>query len=89
MTGKNQLKLLVRGRSLNNDHAIQSNMIRSKLVGQLDCIASQSRPDIAFEVCSLSSNVKKPIAGDAMKATKILLKALKSVEIKVSSIKKY
>lgn len=65
----------MRDRSLNNDHAVQSNMIRSKLVGQVDSIASQSRSDIAFKVCNLSSNAKKPITDDkTIKTIKILLK---------------
>ena len=64
----------MRDRSLNNDHAVQLNMIRSKLVGQVDTIPSQSRSDIAFKVCNLSSNAKKPITDDAIKTIKILLK---------------
>ena len=45
-----------------------------QLVGKLNWIANQSRPDIFFDVCQLSSLMKTPEVGNLMKANKILSK---------------
>ena len=49
----------------------ESKLFR-QLVGKLNWISSQSRPDIAFDVCSLSSVMKTPKISDIVTANKIL-----------------
>ena len=45
------------------------------LVGQLGWITGQTRPDLAFEVCQLSSILNHSKVDDILKANKLLLKA--------------
>ena len=45
-----------------------------QLVGKLNWVANQSRPDICFDVCQLSSTMKGPIVSDLIKANKVLRK---------------
>ena len=45
-----------------------------KLTGQLNLVANQSRPDIVFDVCNLSSNVKFPTIEDVIKLNKVVIK---------------
>ena len=45
-----------------------------QLVGKLNWIASQSRPDIAFGVCMLSSTMKNPKIKNVLPANKLLRK---------------
>ena len=45
------------------------------LVGQLGWIAGQTRPDLAFEVCQLSSILNQSKVEDVIKANKLLIKA--------------
>ena len=44
------------------------------LVGQLQWVAKLSRPDIAFDVCELSTRVKEATTADLKRANKIVLK---------------
>lgn len=44
------------------------------LVGQLQWIAKLTRPDIAFDVCELSTKVKNATTTDIKRANKIILK---------------
>ena len=44
------------------------------LVGQLGWIAGQTRPDLAFEVCQLSSSINHLTVNDLIKANKLLAK---------------
>ena len=45
-----------------------------KLVGKLNWVATQSRPDISFDVCQLSSAMKVPKVENILKANKVLQK---------------
>ena len=45
------------------------------LVGKLGWITGQTRPDLAFEVCQLSSILNHSKVDDILKANKLLLKA--------------
>ena len=45
-----------------------------QLVGKLNWIASQSRPDIAFGLCMLSSTMKNPKIENVLLANKLLRK---------------
>ena len=42
------------------------------MVGQLGWITGETRPDLAFEVCQLSSILNHSKADDILKATKLL-----------------
>ena len=44
------------------------------LIGQLQWVAKLSRPDIAFDVCELSTRVKEATTTDMKRANKIVLK---------------
>ena len=46
-----------------------------RLVGKLNWVSTQTRPDISFDVCMLSSVMKKPQVSDLILANKVLLKA--------------
>ena len=52
------------------------------LVGQLCWVGNQSRPDICFQVCQLSVNLKSPSESDIALAKKCLIK-LKSNDVKL------
>ena len=43
-----------------------------KLVGKLNWVACQTRPDIAFDVCVLSSKMRSPIVENVLHANKVL-----------------
>lgn len=58
-------------RSLNPE---EKHMYRS-IVGQLNWLATQSRPDISFDVCKLSTKLDAPIVQDVIDANKTLKKA--------------
>ena len=42
------------------------------LIGQLSWIATQTRPDIAFDVCELSGHYKNATVADAVRLNKII-----------------
>ena len=44
------------------------------LIGQLGWIAGQTRPDLSFDVCDLSSSVKNATIKDLLRANKVLRK---------------
>ena len=46
-----------------------------KLIGQLNWLATQTRPDLSFACCALMSAVKNATIGDILHANKILVKA--------------
>jgi hypothetical protein len=52
-----------------------------RLVGKLNWVANQTRPDILFDVCQLSAKMKEPLIKDLLYANKALNK------IKVSPLK--
>ena len=45
------------------------------LIGQLGWVASQTRPDLSFDVCDLSRKVKHTAVNDLLRANKVLKKA--------------
>ena len=45
-----------------------------QLIGKLNWIANQSRPDIYFNVCHLSSKMKSRTIGDLINVNKVLRK---------------
>ena len=49
-----------------------------RLVGMLNWVASQTRPDLSFDVCRLSSCMGHPTVGDLFKANKVLGKIKQS-----------
>ena len=76
--------------AISNDRKNQEDdLLRKKenynirtLVGQLGWITGQIRPDLAFELCQLSSILNHSKVDDILKADKLLLKA-KSENIKI------
>ena len=54
--------------SLNNEEIHQYRSV----VGQLNWIGTQTRPDISFDVCSLSMQFGKCTIGDLMEANKVI-----------------
>ena len=66
-----------KGAKLDSCSAEEATNFR-KLVGKLNWIASQTRPDIAFEVCSLSSVMACPKIGDVLMLNKVLARIKKS-----------
>ena len=58
-----------------DDLLCKDNYNIKTLVGQLGWITGQTKPDLAFEVCQLSSIVNHSKIDDILKATKHFLKA--------------
>ena len=56
-------------------YCAKKKMITRTLVGQLGWITGQTRPDLAFEVCQLSSILNHSKVDSILKANKLLLKA--------------
>ena len=65
-------------RTLNEE---EKHLYRS-IVGQLNWLATQSRPDIAFNVCKLSAKLNQPIVQDVLDANKTL-KKVNSVKVQL------
>ena len=59
----------------------EKHLYRS-IVGQLNWLATQSRPDIAFNVCKLSAKLNQPIVQDVLDANKTL-KKVNSVKVQL------
>jgi hypothetical protein len=53
------------------------------LIGQLNWVSTQTRPDIAFEVCQLSSILESPKVDDLLRANKVV-KKIKSEDVSLS-----
>lgn len=54
------------------------------IVGQLNWIGTQTRPDISYDVCALSTLIKKCTKGDMMDTYKVI-KRVKSDQVHISS----
>ena len=50
------------------------NDLRS-VIGQLGWVAGQTRPDLAFDLCDLSSRIKNATVQDLLRANKVVIKA--------------
>ena len=57
------------------------------ICGQLNWIASQSRPDLAFDVCQLSTKLNKATVRELIHANKVLRKAKEKVVLKFMRLK--
>ena len=70
------LEISIGRRALKSDFCTtaESSQFR-RLVGKLNWVSTQTRPDISFDVCMLSSVMKKPQVSDLILANKVLLKA--------------
>ena len=55
-----------------NEHELHD--LRS-VIGQLGWIAGQTRPDLAFDLCDLSSRIKNATVQDLLRANKVVIKA--------------
>lgn len=68
--------------SQNKDTALSGSTFQAlrSLIGQLSWVATHSRPDIAFEVCQLSVNLKQATLCDVKRANKCL-KTLKGDDV--------
>ena len=51
---------------------VEETSLYCQLIGKLNWVACQTRPDALFDVCMLSSNMKSPTVGDVLKANKVL-----------------
>ena len=59
------------------------------LLGQLKCVSSQSRPDISYEVCRLSTALNKATVNDFLHANKVVRKLKqRQVSLKYGFLKK-
>ena len=56
------------------------------LIGQFNCLATQTRPDILFECCNLLGKIGSPTIDDAKRANK-LVNTIKNEEIVVTLMK--
>ena len=67
-----EIKTIDYNRSLKRDAPLPSTIFESlrSLVGQLSWVANHSRPDISFEVCQLSVNLKQATVNDVIRANK-------------------
>ena len=50
------------------------NGLRS-VIGQLGWVAGQTRPDLAFDLCDLSSRIKNAAVQDLLRANKVVIRA--------------
>ena len=55
-----------------NEHEL--NDLRS-VIGKLGCVADQTRPDLAFDLCDLSSRIKNATVQHLLMANKVVIKA--------------
>ena len=67
-----EIKTIVYDRSLKKDATLPKTLFESlrSLIGQLSWVANHSRPDISFEVCQLSVNLKQATVNDVNRANK-------------------
>ena len=63
-------------RKLEKDDSLTSTELRDlrALLGKLNWIARQTRPDLSFDICSVSVNIKKATVKDILYANKIVQK---------------
>ena len=60
----------------NNDQITEEERTQLRaVIGQLNWISGMSRPDLSFDVCQLSSNVKQATVGDMLYANKVVKRA--------------
>ena len=64
-------------RMANKDSPLNAEELRTfrGICGQLNWIASQSRPDLSFDVCDLSCRIKNAKVADLLRAMKVIRKA--------------
>ena len=75
---------------LKNEYLVPSEKRQYRgLIGQLNWVSGMSRPDIAFEVCQLSTSLSSPKIKDVLRANKVVryLKGMKT-RIKVPDLGK-
>ena len=66
----------------------EQSMFRA-ICGQLNWVSSQSRPDISYEVCHLSTKLNKATVDDFIRANKIIRKFKRqNIVLKFESLKK-
>ena len=65
---------LSRDRQANKDQPCDDSEATQyrQLVGKLNWVANQTRPDICFDVCQLTSTMKNPVIANIIKANKVL-----------------
>ena len=56
------------------------------LIGQLNWLATQTRPDLLFDCCQLASNLKEATVEDLCRANKVLKKAKENVTVKLPKL---
>ena len=56
----------------NSDLSKREKVEYRGLVGQLNWLATQTRPDIAFDACYLSGSYKNATVGDLLKVNKVV-----------------
>lgn len=67
---------LASARSNNKDDPLTCDEIHEyrSLVGQLNWLCTQTRPDVCYDVLELSNSLKHPVVGDILKANKCVRK---------------
>ena len=70
-------------RRMDNLQKVEMAEYRS-LISQLNWLGTQTRPDIAFDVCDLSANLELPSVKDVLKANRII-KKLKKQRVTLAS----
>ncbi|CAL4230517.1 unnamed protein product [Meganyctiphanes norvegica] len=86
---KSQTPLISQDRLTSKDAPLAANELRMLrgICGQLNWIASQSRPDLSFDVCDLSCSIKDARIMDLQRAAKVVRKAKSScVSLKFPSL---
>jgi len=72
-----QEKQIIRERRGEKDNPLNEHELNEfrSVIGQLGWISGQTRPDIAFDLCDLSSRVKTATIQDLLRANKLVSKA--------------
>ena len=82
-------KQLSKTKVIDRGFLTQVNRVNRVLIGQLNWVSSQSRPDISYEVCRLSTVLNKATVDGFLHANKVVQKLKqRQVSLKYGCLKK-